>query len=544
MADSAPLELDQRQSEQEEGAGEYPQQTQTQPAFDEASPVDAHLEEAPRPKQGEDKLSQFLESKWNDIQEAALDLLRKLLQADTQNFKDDGTEIEAVSTIKEKFEEAGIPYEVIEPKKGRGNIVARITGDGSSGKGAILLSSHLDTVRAPKENWQEEGWKHDPYGAEIDEEDGCVYGRGAIDMKHMAASSVTLLCFIKKNGILLSRDLIFAGVADEERTDSTYGIKYLIEHHPDLVEADVVFNEVGGFSMFFEGKEVFPIQIAEKGSVQLKITAKGEGGHGSLVHKENPIAKIGAVAQKLASTRLPLHVVDANRITIENIASILPFPKSTVFRRLLSPTLSHIIVSRLLSEDQAATLVPLLHNMANPTVIGGGDQFNQIPTSAWLKVDGRILPGCTADDVIQDVQQVIGPGYFQPKQGPDGEELPPELTIEVLAARKPHFQDPGEQSCQDVLQVIQRVIAARANGASIIKTMIPGGTDSYYYAQNPRKKPICLGFTPLRFPEDLKFSKLFHGTNERIPVNGFKWGVRVLSEVVCELCSAKLSSKV
>ena len=138
MADSAPLELDQRQSEQEEGAGEYPQQTQTQPAFDEASPVDAHLEEAPRPKQGEDKLSQFLESKWNDIQEAALDLLRKLLQVDTQNFQDDGTEIKAVSIIKEKFEEAGITNRIIEPKKGRGNIVARITGDGSSGKGAIL----------------------------------------------------------------------------------------------------------------------------------------------------------------------------------------------------------------------------------------------------------------------------------------------------------------------------------------------------------------------------------------------------------------------
>ena len=539
MADSAALELEQRQSEGEE-EGEQQQQVQADPAPGQESPVDAQEE----PRDEDNELSQFLASKWEEIEEAALELFRKLLQTDTQNFKDDGTEIEAVMIIKEKFEEAGISYEIIEPKAGRGNIIARVVGNGSAGKGAILLSSHLDTVRAPKENWQEEGWKHDPYGAEIDEEDGCMYGRGAVDMKHMAAMSVTLLCFIKKNRIQLSRDLIFVGVADEERTDSTYGAKYLVENHPDLIEADIVFNKVGGFSMFFEGKEVFPIQIGEKGSAQIKITARGEGGHGSLLHKENPVAKVGAIAQKLANTQLPLRVVDGNRITIDNIASILPFPKSTVFRRLLSPTLSGIIIGRLLTEEQAATMVPLLHNMANPTVIGGGDQFNQIPTSAWLIVDGRILPGCTADDVVQDIQQVIGAGNFQPKQGPDNVELPPDLTIEVLAVRNPHFQDPGETSCQEVLEVIQEVIATRANGASIIKTMIPGATDSYYYAQNPRKKPVCLGFTPLRIPEDLKFAKLFHGTNERIPVDGFKWGLQVITEVVCKLCSAKLSSKV
>lgn len=141
-------------------------------------------------------------------------------------------------------------------------------------------------------------------------------------------------------------------------------------------------------------------------------------------------------------------------------------------------------------------------------------------------------------------KSLVHAGNFQPKQGPDNVELPPDLTIEVLAVRNPHFQDPGETSCQEVLEVIQEVITARANGASIIKTMIPGATDSYYYAQNPRKKPVCLGFTPLRIPEDLKFAKLFHGTNERIPVDGFKWGLQVITEVVCKLCSAKLSSKV
>ena len=491
-------------------------------------------------QEGEDKLAELLKSKREELGSEALELLRKLIQTDTQNFMDDGTEMDAVLILKELFEEAGIPYQIIEPKPGRGNIVARITGDGSSGRGAILLSSHLDTVRAPKENWADEGWKHSPYGGVIDEEDGCLYGRGAIDMKNMAAMSVTLLRFIKKNGIQLSRDLIFAGLADEERTDSAYGVKYLVENHPELIEADVVLNEVGGFSMFLEGKELFPIQIGEKGSSQLKITSRGPGGHGSLYHKINPIATVGEIAHKLSITRLPLRANAANRVTIENLASVLPFPKSVVFRRLLSPMFSDIIMSRLLTEDQNSSLGPLLHNTANPTVVGGGDQINQIPSSAWLIVDARILPECTVEDVVQDVQQVIGPDRFQPKQGPDGEETPPELTIEVLKYRNPHSEDLSKDVCQEAFGVIREVIKARADGAPIVPSMIPGGTDSYWYAQNPKKKPVCLGFSPVRLPEDIRFVKLFHGLNERIPVEGFKWGAGVLLEVVCKMCSAKL----
>ena len=117
--------------------------------------------------------------------------------------------------------------------------MARIRGDGSSGKGAVMLSAHLDTVKAPKENWEEAGWKHDPFGAEIDEEDGCIYGRGTIDMKNMAAMSAAVLLFIARSGIKLTRDLIFAAVADEENVNSAYGAKYLLENHSDLIACDV-----------------------------------------------------------------------------------------------------------------------------------------------------------------------------------------------------------------------------------------------------------------------------------------------------------------
>ena len=473
---------------------------------------------------------------WEEIKTDALGLLRDLIRKDTQNFREDGTETEAVELLRARFEEARVPYQVVEPKPGRGNIVARIAGDGSSGKGALLLSAHLDTVHAPKENWADEGWKHDPYGAEIDEADGCVYGRGAIDMKHMAAMSVALVCFVQKSGIKLTRDLIFAGLADEERTDSTYGVKYLVENHPELIEADVVFNEVGGFSLFISDREVFPIQFAEKGSSRLELTVRGEGGHASVHNKENPIAKIGELAHKLTHTRLPVRVNPVNTASINGVANLLPFPKSTIFRRILSPMFTDIILKRILTEEQANIFSPLMRNTATPTIIGGGDQPNQIPMTAWVTVNARTLPGCTVDDVVHDVKGVLGQDIFESKTDSDGEEIPPEATLEVASTRNAVSADLTDPVCVNTMAIIAETIAKHANGAPIVPSMIPGSTDSYFYSKNPRKQPICLGFTPVRFPPDIKFGKIFHGVNERVPVEGFKWGVRVLGEVVFKLC--------
>lgn len=492
------------------------------------------------------ELRQLLDSKWSEIEEDVIHLLQKLIRIDTQNMQEDGTEIEAVRLLEGIFQEAGIEYEVIEPKPGRGNIVARVRGDGSSGKGAMLLSAHLDTVKAPKENWEAEGWKHNPYGGVIDEEDGCLYGRGAIDMKQMAAMSVSLLCFVKKQGIVLSRDLIFAGVADEERTDSQWGAKYLVENRPELIEADVIFNEVGGFTMSVQGVEAVVVQIGEKGSMQVKITANGPGGHGSLFHRNNPIATIGEVAHKLHTSKLPLRVNMANTATIESIAACLPFPKSVIFRRLLNPIFSDLIASRLLPPTLQSSLLPLLRNTANPTSMGGGGgQHNQIPTSAWLIVDSRFLPECTSEDAVDDIKSVLGPSRFEPERkteemGEDEENSSPELMLEVLSSRGSCYQDTNDPIYKEVMTVIRKVTYDRTNGAPVCTSLIPGGTDFFQYFKHPTKKPVCIGFTPIRFEPDMKFSDLFHGTNERVPVSGLKWGVKMLADVVYTLCDARV----
>ena len=486
-------------------------------------------------------LDEFMAAKWQEIAADALGLLRELIRKDTQTFGDEGTEMVAVELLRARFDEAGVPYKVLEPKPGRGNIVARIAGNGTSGKGALLLSAHLDTVHAPKDRWAEEGWKHDPYAAEIDEADGCVYGRGAIDMKHMAAQSVALLCFVKKSGVTLTRDLIFAGLADEERSDSAYGVKYLVENHPELIEADIVFNEVGGFSLFVENREVFPIQFAEKGSSRLLLTVRGEGGHSSVHNKDNPIAKVGLLAHKLTHARLPVRVNPTNTASICGVASVLPFPKSFVCRRILSPMFTDTVLNRLLNEEQVNIFSPLMRNTATPTIIGGGDQPNQIPTTAWMTINTRTLPGCTIDDVVQDIKDLIGPHLFESTRDANGDQRPPEITLDIHSSRDGVSEDLNNPLCVSTMQVIADTIARHANGAPVIASMIPGSTDSYFYSKNPRKRPVCLGFTPVRFPPDIKFGKIFHGVNERVPVEGFKWGVRVLGEVVFELCDASLT---
>ena len=413
--------------------------------------------------------------------------------------------------------------------------MARIRGDGSSGKGAVMLSAHLDTVKAPKENWEEAGWKHDPFGAEIDEEDGCIYGRGTIDMKNMAAMSAAVLLFIARSGIKLTRDLIFAAVADEENVNSAYGAKYLLENHSDLIACDVVFTEVGGFTMFLNEKRCVPVMISEKGASTIRVTSRGMGGHGSTFHKHNPIAKISEVCLKVANNRLPHRVTNSCRVTFEGLAQFVPWPKSQAFKLLLSPRWHSWVLDYLLTEDQYKTLGPLLFNVSNPVIVHAGEAMNQIPSAAYVDLDTRTLPEVTSAEVEEELKNLIGRDKFEPRMKPDGSETPPELIMETLRCAPGFEQDPTDPHLAEVLEVIAKVVSDLDNGTPIIPNLLPGHTDCTFYMQLP-SKPACFGFSPVFMPPGVPFASLFHGTNERIPVHGFKWGMAILMQTVTELC--------
>ncbi|SPQ97877.1 unnamed protein product (mitochondrion) [Plasmodiophora brassicae] len=460
------------------------------------------------------------------IEAFAVDVFKQLLRCDTTNYGGgNGSERAAVDVLQRVFTAEGIPFEVVGRTPDRPNIIARLTGNGSSGRRPVLLSAHLDVVPAVK--WKEEQWQHDPFAA-FEDDDGVIYGRGAIDMKHHAATSVAILVALKRSGISLHRDLIFAGVADEE-DGSHYGVEFLVRQHPDLIEAEVMFTEAGGFPFYFNGALLYPVQIAEKGHVNVTITSRGTGGHSSVPHKDNAIGMLGRAASALAERRLPFHLTPQAQPTFDVLSSSGGYATSLALQALLMSTSHEFVLDRVLPSEASRMLEPFLHNLAVPTTVSGGVKSNQVPASAELKVDCRVLPGFTVDDVIDEIKGVVGNGYFDRDEAPS-------LHIEANECGQPALcQDPSDPRIKAVLDAIQNVINGRGPAGPIIPMMCPGGTDAKHYARHPSGM-LCIGFAPLHFDESWAFSKLFHGVNERLSRQGLIWGLHVLYDLVDVLC--------
>ncbi len=439
---------------------------------------------------------------WEQVQAEALDFLQRLLRIDTTNPP--GNELAACQLIAEVLEEEGIPHELFEVAPGRANLVARIEGDG--GGEPVLLSAHLDVVEA-----DDEAWTYPPFGGEIHE--GCVWGRGAIDMKNMAAMELACVLAVKRHvGSKIGRDLIFAAVADEE-AGCELGSLWLARHHPQKVRAGIAIGEVGGFTVHVGDTRIVPVQVAEKGVCWLKITASGEGGHGSMPIGDSAIGRIGEAAQRLARTDLPMHVTPVVRHFVEQLASHQPAVKGIVLKRLLQPWSSDWILDHVIPDaEQAQLFRVLLRNTAAPTVLQAGSKVNVIPTAAELKVDGRTLPGQDDEAFLAEVRAVIGEGF----------EVEIERSLPPVEGR---VDDP-------VLAVIQEVIDQLDPGAVVIPNTITGFTDAKAWSSLGSR---CIGFSPIRLGPELPFKKMFHGVDERIPVDGFQFGVRALVETVARI---------
>jgi len=442
---------------------------------------------------------------WHSACEEATEIFRALLRIDTTNAPGiPGNETEACRYLQGLLEAEGLDSQLLESAPGRGNLICRLPGDGTGGA-PILLSAHLDVVPAEPEHWD-----HPPFGAEI--HDGFIWGRGAIDMKNMAAMELITMLLLKRAGLPLRRDLIFSAVADEE-AGCDFGSLWLAENHPELIRGEYAISEIGGFTLHAGGKRFYPVQIAEKGVCWITITARGTPGHGSLPNKDNPIPKIARAAEKLGVSRLPHHrsaVVDR---FIGELAANHSFPSSTILRSLLRPSIAGTILDTVFPDkDLASSFDAMLHNTANPTVLKAGLKVNQVPGEASLQVDGRLIPGQTGRDMIREIEALIGPGY--------------EYRIDrELPAVEGDPDDPMGQRIRDVL--------ARHDPEGIpIPTMIPGFTDAKAYDRLGMK---CWGFSPVRLPPGVKFAQMFHGHNERIPVDGFHFGVRALFDLVSGL---------
>jgi acetylornithine deacetylase/succinyl-diaminopimelate desuccinylase-like protein len=442
------------------------------------------------------------ESEWKAVYEEALEHFRSLLRFDTTNPP--GNEREACEFLGAILRKERIGNEILESAPGRANLVCRLPGDGSLPP--LLLNAHLDVVPAERAHWT-----HDPFGGVLDR--GFVWGRGALDMKHMAAMSLMTILLLHRHRAALKRDLIFAAVADEE-TGGRQGSEWLVERHPEKVRAEYALGEIGGFNRVVAGTHFYPVQVAEKGICWLRLRAKGEPGHGSLPNWDGAVAKIGRAAHLLGSKRLPFHCTPQAAVFVETMAEHQPFPRGLVLRQVLNRRLSDRILDRLMPDKGLARLLyATLHDTANPTILRAGEKVNVLPSEAILEVDGRVLPGRSRDQFLREITDVIGEGY----------------EIEVLEF-KPAVSAPPDDP---ILRSMNEVLRRHDPLAVVVPNMVSGFTDAKHYS---RLGIRCFGFSPVKLPEGFDFIGLMHGHDERIPVDGFFFGVRVLFELAAHLC--------
>jgi acetylornithine deacetylase/succinyl-diaminopimelate desuccinylase-like protein len=417
-------------------------------------------------------------------------LARDLIRIDTTNTGDPATvvgEREAAEYVAEKLTEVG--YEVTYVTSGakrRDNVIARLPGSDSS-RGALLIHGHLDVVPADASEWSTH-----PFSGEI--RDGYLWGRGAVDMKHMVAMSLAVARQFKRDGIVPPRDLIFAFLADEEAA-GFFGAKWLVEHRPELFEgATEAISEVGGFSVTLQDDvRAYLIETAEKGLMWLRLRVEGTAGHGSMIHKDNPVAKLAAAVTRLGEHRFPQIISPSVQEFLAGVTEITgqTFPEDDLDEA----------VGRLggISRIIGATL----RDTANVTMFNAGYKANVVPSSATAAVDCRMLPGREAA-FEAELREILGPDVQMEWDG-----LPPvETTFDGALVDR-----------------MTRAISAEDPGARTLPYMLSAGTDAKSFTQLGIRH---FGFSPLKLPPELDFTALFHGVDERVPTDALEFGTRVL----------------
>jgi acetylornithine deacetylase/succinyl-diaminopimelate desuccinylase-like protein len=442
---------------------------------------------------------------WDDAGREAVELFKGLLRLDTTNPP--GDEKKAAQFLAEALAEDGLDPWIVESEPGRANLVVRLpaTVDKPTG-GPLLLAGHTDVVPADAQHWT-----HPPFsGAEAD---GFVWGRGAVDMKNMVAMSVMVAKLMARQGRERTRDLIVAAVADEE-AGCEHGSKFLVENHPERVNAEFMLGEVGGFWQTIGPKSYIPIMVAEKGSVHLRLTARGPTGHGSIPRPDNALVRLASAIEKIGNNRLPYHLTPVMEDFLRKLAETQLLPASMGLKSLLNSRLSGPVLDNLIPDGAIArNFNALLHNTVSPTVINAGTKRNVIPGEASCDLDGRILPHFNGQDLKREVERCIDD---------------PDIDIEVVSESPAVQVNPIGSP---LLDVISNTLAVHAPEAIPVPYMIPGYTDARHFSRLGMR---CYGFSPLKIEQDseLVFSELFHGVDERVPVDGFVWGQRVLFDVV------------
>jgi acetylornithine deacetylase/succinyl-diaminopimelate desuccinylase-like protein len=430
-----------------------------------------------------------------------VEVVSRLIRFDTTNTGEPETtrgEAECAQWVAEQLQEVGyLPQYIESGAPGRGNVFARLKGADSS-RGALLVHGHLDVVPAESAEWTVH-----PFSGAI--RDGFVWGRGAVDMKDMVGMMIVVARQLKRARIVPPRDLVFAFVADEEH-GGHYGAQWLVDNRPELFDGVTeAIGEVGGFSLTVPRRDggerrLYLIETAEKAMSWMRLSARGPAGHGSMVHDQNAVTAVAEAVARLGRHQFPLVVTD----TVEQFLAAVSEETGLIFD-IDSDDLAGTIDKL---GPMARMLKAVLHDTANPTMLKAGYKANVIPATAEAVVDCRILPGRKAA-FEAEVDQLIGP----------------DVTREWIRDH-PSYETSFDGDLVDAMNAA--VLALDPDGRTV-PYMLSGGTDAKAFA---RLGIRCFGFSPLRLPPDLDFAALFHGVDERVPIDALRFGTEVLAHLL------------
>jgi acetylornithine deacetylase/succinyl-diaminopimelate desuccinylase-like protein len=414
-----------------------------------------------------------------------VELCRDLIRFDSVNPTNNEREI--AEYVAGSLTDAGLTPDIYESEPGRASVVARWAGADSSRDG-LLIHGHLDVVPANADDWQV-----DPFAAEV--RDGCVWGRGAVDMKDMDAMTLAVLHDWVREGKVPPRDIVFAFVADEE-AGGIYGAHHLVDHHADLFEGCTeAISEVGGFSITLGGKRLYPIQTAEKGIAWLRLVATGRAGHGSMLNDDNAVTLLAEAVARVGRHQFPVELSETVETFLREICAALDveFDVDDIEGVLAKiGTLANMV---------GATM----RNTANPTMLEAGYKQNVIPGVAYAYLDCRFLPG-GKERFEEALAAIVGP----------------DIAIEVIQ------QQVAYETTYDgsLVAAMEGAILAEDPEGRCVPYCMSGGTDAKAFSELGIR---CFGFSPLRLAPDLDFVGMFHGVDERVPIEGLRFGVRALS---------------
>ncbi|MEU5884715.1 M20/M25/M40 family metallo-hydrolase [Spirillospora sp. NPDC047279] len=382
--------------------------------------------------------------------------------------------------------EAGVDPAVVESAPGRASVLARIPGTDRSAP-PFLIHGHLDVVPADPA-----GWAVHPFSGEV--RDGCVWGRGAVDMKGTLAMTLAVVRQRMREDRRTRGDLVLAFLADEECTGD-YGSRYVVAEHREFFDGCTeAISESGGFSVTAGGGRVYPIATGERGTTWMRLKVEGKAGHGSKPAPDNAVAELCHAISRLASYEWPVRLTPGVRALLDGLAEAL------------GTTIDH---DRLDAEAERLGRVGTLfagtiRNSANPTRLDAGYKVNVVPGTATAQVDGRYLPG-TGEEFLATVDRLLGP----------------RVTRDFINYEEAPSADPAGAT----FAALAGSLKAEDPRARPVPYVMAGGTDAKSFH---RIGVRSFGFAPLLLTPDLDYFGMFHGVDERVPVEGLRFGTRVL----------------